>query len=68
MSYKKLSSNQSYKISFIPEANEYINFQNFIRLTKAPFITCDDFECVLIPSTDNIDFGPNTKEYQDHIV
>ena len=22
----------------------------------------------LIPSTDNIDFGPNTKKYQDYIV
>ena len=27
-----------------------------------------DFECVLIPLTDNIDFGPNSKKYQDHIV
>ena len=23
---------------------------------------------VLIPSTDNVSFGPNTKIYQDHIV
>ena len=22
----------------------------------------------LIPSTDNINFGPNTKKYQDHII
>ena len=27
-----------------------------------------DFECVLIPSTANINFGPNTKNYQDRIV
>ena len=29
---------------------------------------CCNFECVLIPSTDYIDFDPNTKKYQDHIV
>ena len=27
-----------------------------------------DFECVLIQSTDNIDFRLNNKKYQDHIV
>ena len=27
-----------------------------------------DFECVLIPSTANINFGPNTENYQDRIV
>ena len=27
---------------------------------------CKDFECVLIPSTNKIDFGPNTKKYKDH--
>ena len=27
-----------------------------------------DFECVLILSTDNFNFGPNTKKYQGHIV
>ena len=31
-------------------------------------ITYVVFECVLIPSFDNIDFGPNNKKYQDHIV
>ena len=28
----------------------------------------DDFELFLIPSTDNIYFGPSTKKYQNHIV
>ena len=36
-------------------------------MTKAPFIIYGDFEFVLIPSTDNIDFGLNIKKYQDHI-
>ena len=27
-----------------------------------------DLESILILSTDNIDFAPNTKKYQDHIV
>ena len=43
-------------------------FPNFKRLTKALFIIYDYFECVLILSTDNINFGPNTKKYQNHIV
>ena len=38
------------------------------KLTKSLFIFYDDFECVLIPSTDNVDFGPDTKKYQNHIV
>ena len=40
----------------------------FKRLRKASLIFFDVFECVLISSTNNIDFGPNTKKYQDHIV
>ena len=52
----------------LPEEDASINFQNFKRLTKAPFIIYGDFECVLVPSTDNINFGPNTKKYQDHVV
>ena len=32
-------------------------------MTKAPFIIYGDFEYVLIPSTDNIDFGLNIKNY-----
>ena len=27
-----------------------------------------DFECVLIPETDNIDFGSNTERCQGHII
>ena len=42
---------------------QYVNFQNFKRLNKAPFIIYG-----LIPLADNADFGPNTKKYQDHIV
>ena len=56
------------KSVLLPEENKYVNFQNFERLTKASFIIYGDFECVLIPSTDNIDIGPNAKNYQDHIV
>ena len=56
------------KSVLLPEENQYINFQNFKRLAKALFQMYGDVECVLIPLTDNIDFGPNTKKYQDHIV
>ena len=52
----------------LPEENVSVNFQNFKRLTKAPFIIYGDFECVLIPSIDNIYFGTNTKKYHDHTV
>ena len=38
------------------------------KILKDLFIIYDDFQYVLIPSTDNIDFGPNSKKYQDHIV
>ena len=38
------------------------------KILKAPFIIYGDFECLFMPSTDNIDFGPNTKKYQDHVV
>ena len=41
----------------LPEEGQYVNFQNFERLIKPPFITYGDFECVLIPSTD---IGQNT--------
>ena len=56
------------KSVLLPEKNEYFNFQNFKRLTKAPFISYCGFECALIPPTDNIDFLPNKKKYQYHIV
>ena len=45
-----------------------VNFENFKRLIKVPFIIYGDFKCVLIPWMDNTDFGLNTKKYQDHIV
>ena len=56
------------KSVLLAEEGEYVNFQNFKRLAKAPFIIHGNFEYVLRPSTDNIDFGPNIKKYQDHIV
>ena len=63
MSCKKIVAINHTKSLLISEENEYINFQNFKRLTKVPFILCGDFECVLISSTDNIDFGPKAKKY-----
>ena len=52
------------------EEYAYIIFQKLIfeRLKKVPFIFHGDFESVLIHSTNKIDFGPDTKKYQDHIV
>ena len=41
---------------------DIVDFQNFKRLIKRPFIIYGNFECVLIPSTNNIDFDPNTKK------
>ena len=52
------------KSVILPGKCEYVNFQNFKRLTKTLFIICRDCECVLIPSTDNTNFGPNTKKYE----
>ena len=49
----------------LPEEGAYINFQNLKRLEKAAFIIYGDFECVLVPSTDNVDI---CKKYQDHAV
>ena len=37
------------KSVLLPEENGDIDFQNFKRLAKAPFIIYCDFECVLIP-------------------
>ena len=56
------------KSVLLPEEGGFINFENFKRWTKALLIICDDFECVLIPSTDNINFGPNTKKRKYCIV
>ena len=55
------------KSVLISEENDYVNFQNFKRLTKAPFIIYCDFEGDLILSTDHIDFDPNIRKYQNHI-
>ena len=38
-------------------------FKFFKRLTKALFVIYGDFECVLIPSTDDTDYFPDTKKY-----
>ena len=56
------------KSVLLPEENEYVDFQNFKRLIKTPFIIYGDFKCALIPSLDNIDFGPNTKRYQSYCL
>ena len=50
------------KSVLLPKQGEYVNFQNFERLTKASFIKFI-IEFALIPSTDNINFGPSTKKY-----
>ena len=68
MSHTKISSKLSHKSVLLLEVGGYIDVQNFKRLTKASFIIFGDPECVFILSTDNIELGPNTKEYQDHIV
>ena len=48
--------------ALLPEEGAYISFQDFKILTKTSFIIYGDFKCVLIPSTDNIGFVPNTKK------
>ena len=58
------SSENHWKSVLIAEEGEYANFQNFERLVKAWFIY-GDFQYFFMPSTDNINFGPNTKNYQD---
>ena len=44
------------KSVLLPAESEYVNFQNFKRLAKPPLIIYGDFECVLIPLTNNINF------------
>ena len=63
--YLAINHNKSVLLS---EENEYVSFQNIKRLRKLPLIIHGDFVLVLISSTDNIDFGPKAKNYQDHIV
>ena len=43
------------KLVPLPEENENVDFQNLKRLRKA--------ECHLKPSTDNINFDQNSKEW-----
>ena len=63
-----LGSNHT-KSVLIPAENKRVNFQNFIKLIlKQPMVVYGNFKCVLISSTNSVDFGPNTKKYQDHIV
>ena len=65
MSHKHCLENNLPNLVLLWEKHEYVKFQNFKRLTKAPFIIYASFECILIPLTGNIDFGPN---HQNHIV
>ena len=62
MSCKNCLAINHTKLVLLSEEGEYIDFQNFKRLAKTLFIIYGDFQCVLIPSTDNIDFVPNTKK------
>ena len=57
-----LAINNTKSVLF-PEESQYVNFQNFKRLIKAAFIIYGDSEWFLIPSTNKIDFAPNTKKY-----
>ena len=49
-----LAINHAKSVS-LPEENENVDFQNLKRLRKA--------ECHLKPSTDNINFDQNSKEW-----
>lgn len=50
-----------------PEEGGHINFQSVKSSTKVQFIIYDDLMYVLMPSTNNIDFGLNTEQYQEHV-
>ena len=52
------------KSVLLPEKNEFVTFQNFTKLTKAPFVRYGDFESVLIPLSDNIHIFSNAKTCQ----
>ena len=56
------------KLVLLSGKDQYIDFQNFKRLRKAPLITYGNFKPVLISLSDNIHFGPNTKNYHDHVA
>ena len=49
---KFLASNHT-KSDLLAAKVVYVNFWNFKRLTKAPFVIYGNFECVLILSADN---------------
>ena len=68
MSYKSYQAINNTKSVLLPEKGTFIFMQNFKRWTKAPFILYGGFECVLTPSADNINFGPNTEKHQGHTV
>ena len=59
MSHKSFLAINHTKSVLLTEKDIYVNFQNFKTL-KAPFIIYGDFECILKPSVDNNDNGPNT--------
>ena len=52
--------NKSYKISLASRGKWIHEF--------SPLIIDGDFECAVIHSSDNIDFGRKTEKCQDHIV
>lgn len=56
------------KSVLLPEGNTYLNFQSFKRIIKTPCIISSGFKCILIPLADKSDDGPNTENYQNHIV
>ena len=47
---------------------KYTLIFKILKESKSNIQIYGDFKCILIPSTDNINFGSNTREYQDHIV
>ena len=51
------------KSVLLHEKNEFVTFQTFTELTKAPFVIYGDFES-LIPLSDNIHFFSNAKTCQ----
>lgn len=62
---EKIAINHT-KSVLLPEEVAYIIFK-ILKDDKTPLIMYVDFEYVLIPSTNNTNFAPNTKKYQNHI-
>ena len=65
---KNCQANNQTKCVLLPEEDTCNNFSNFERLLKVPFIIYVNVKNILKPATDNKDGGPNTGNYQDHIV